>query len=434
VREIRGASRRPDARRRAAAHDVRERSVGVKKHWVGILISLGAIALIVWMAMHMSFKEVTVPTALKGEAMRNPFYAAIKFSEALGAQAAWERVFTVPAKDSVIVLSSWNWTLSRTRRERIERWVESGGRLVVDASLIGDLDGFERWSGIGEVKASGASADEDQDEERQVEEAGEDTPIVLEPFFAPDCSILTEDGTGRVIKVCGIDRTHSLTSARKMQWALLIDGRIEALRTKVGRGSVTVLNATPFRRRDFFLGDHPTLFVKVTQLHRGDSLWLFTEEDHASLLTLVWRFGAPVVLLLFAAIALALWRATARFGPPTAPAETARRSLAEQIRGTGQFALRFGGGQSLHAAEVRALRDAAIRRLPAFDRMSSEERIAALARLSSIAGEELGPALNYSGTRSSHELRNAIAIIETARRRILMQGNSSKGKGSKHGN
>ena len=400
------------------------------KHWVGILVTLGVVALLVWMARHMSFKEITVPTAFKGEALHNPFYAAVKFSEALGAQAAWERVFTVPAADSVIVLSSWNWTLSRPRRERIERWVESGGRLVVDASLIGDLAGFERWSGIGALKASGKSQDEDE----EVEDSGDDPPALLEQFAPRQCAALTEDGTRRELRVCGVNSTHSLTSARKIQWALRDGELIEALRTQVGRGSVTVLNATPFRRREFFLGDHPTLFVRVTQLHRGDSLLLFTEEDHASLLTLVWRFGAPVVLLLFAAVALALWRATARFGPPTAPAETARRSLAEQIRGTGRFALRFGGGQSLHGAEIRALRDVAIRRLPAFDRMSSAERVEALAGLSNIAAEELGPALNYSGTRSSHELRNAIAVIETARRRILMKGNSSKGKGSKNGN
>ena len=402
----------------------------MRKRWLGILITLAAIALLGWMATHMSFKEVTVPTALKGEAAQHPFYAAIKFSEALGAQAAWERVFTVPAEDSVIVLSSWNWTLSRARRERIERWVESGGRLVVDASLIGDLAGFERWSGIGTLKASGKPRDENE----EVEDSGDDPPALLESFLARQCTALIEDGSGRELKVCGVNPTHSLTSARKIQWALRDGKKIEALRTRVGRGSVTVLNATPFRRREFLLGDHPALFASVTQLHRGDSLLLFTEEDHASLLTLVWRFGAPVVLLLLAAIALALWRATARFGPPTAPAETARRSLAEQIRGTGQFALRFGGGQSLHAAEVRALRDAAVRRLPAYDRMSSQERIAALARLSSIADEELGPAMNYSGTRGSHELRNALAVLETARRRILMKGNSSKGKGSIHGN
>ncbi len=378
----------------------------------------GMIALIAWLAMHMSFKEVTVPAALEGEALRNPYYAAIRFSEALGADAEWERVFTAPAKDSIVMLSAWNWTLSRNRREHIERWVESGGRLVVDTSLIGDLNVFTRWSGIDEISH--------QVEPHQESEDQSESPVA---FFAPECRKLTEDGSRAEIEVCGVDPSRSLTSTRKAEWALRDGKQIHALRTRVGRGSVTVVNALPFQRRGFFLGDHPRLFVRATQLHRGDSLRLFTEEEHASLLTLVWRFGAPVVLLMLGAIALSLWRATARFGPPVAAADTARRSLAEQIRGTGQFTLRFGGGQSLHAAQLRALRDAAIRRVPHFDRLSSEERVAALSRLGAVSAQELGPAMNYTGTRSSHELRNAIAVLETVRRRILMND-----KRAGHGN
>jgi hypothetical protein len=218
--------------------------------------------------------------------------------------------------------------------------------------------------------------------------------------------------------VCGIDTSVSLTSSRATTWALRDDGKIEALRVAIGRGSVTVLNASPFRYRDFLQGDHPTLFVAATQLHHGDDVFFFTEEDRASLLALTWRYGAPVVLLLAALIVLALWRNTSRFGPLVAVPEKARRSLAEQIRGTGQFTLRFGGGRALHAAVVRALREAAIRKLPAYDRMSSEDRVAALAKLTGVLESELGPALHYSGARSPHELRNVIAVLETARRRL----------------
>jgi hypothetical protein len=74
------------------------------------------------------------------------------------------------------------------------------------------------------------------------------------------------------------------------------------------------------------------------------------------------------------------------------------------------------------------LRDAALRHLPAYDRLPSDERVAAVAKLSGIPAEELGPVLNYSGARGSHELRNAIAVLETARRRLL------KYKRSPHGN
>jgi hypothetical protein len=392
------------------------------------LVVLALLAFIYWLQSHMSFTETKVSMPLTGEAARNPFYAAIKLSDELGAHAAWERVFTAPPQDSVIMLSTWNWTLSRLRRERIERWVEAGGRLVVDESLIGGMKEFERWSGIGELRAMKAEH-EDEEEEEEEEGMSDSERALVERFMPEKCDTLIEDVSKRSLSVCGVDNSRSLMSSRKTLWALREGQKIHALRTAVGRGSVTVINATPFRHRDIFEGDHPLLLVTVTQLHRGDSLMFLTEEDHASLLTLVWRFGAPVVLIALALIVLALWRVTSRFGPLSAPAEAARRSLAEQIRGTGQFAQRFGAGSALHAATMRALRDAAIQRFPAYDRMSSGERVAALCKAASLSADDLGPALNFSGTRNSHELRNAIAIIETARRKILMRNRRSK-----HGN
>jgi hypothetical protein len=396
------------------------------------------VAFVIWLASNMKFKETTVKMPLKGEALHNPFYAAIKLSEALGAAAEWEHIFTTPDTNSVIMVSDWNWTMIRARRERMQEWVEAGGRLVIDGSFIGDFDDFAAWSGIGEYipdddeDDEGVDEDEDEDEEESPEEDLSDSERELMSHFIPrQCDRLVEDGSNRELEVCNVDQGRSLVTTRKVLWALRDSNgeRIHALRTQVGRGSVTVINATPFRRRDLLDGDNGLLFVRATQLHRGDSLLILTEEDQASILALVWRYGAPALLLSFVLIALGLWRASARFGPLTAATETARRSLAEQIRGTGQFALRFGGGTALHAAMVRALRDAALKHLPAYDRLSSEDRVSAVAKLSGISAEELGPVLNYSGARNSHELRNAIAVLETARRRILL-----KNKRSKHGN
>ena len=170
----------------------------------------------------------------------------------------------------------------------------------------------------------------------------------------------------------------------------------------------------------FPAGDHPRLFVAATQLRRGDTLQFLTEEDQASIVSLTWRFGAPAVLLLLAVVALALWRAGPRFGPRIAATETARRSLAEQIRGTGQFALRFGGGEALYAATLRALRDAAIRRFPSYDDMPSAERVAAVAKASGISEVDLAPAMNYTAhaIHMSCAMRSRCSRI--ARRRLLL--------------
>jgi len=74
--------------------------------------------------------------------------------------------------------------------------------------------------------------------------------------------------------------------------------------------------------------------------------------------TRIWLFGKPLVVLTLLLIGLLLWRDSVRLGPLAAAPTRARRSLAEQIRGTGQFALRYGGGEALHAASARARRRA----------------------------------------------------------------------------
>jgi hypothetical protein len=410
--------------------------------WIKVAATVLVVAFIAWIGSHLRFTETKLPLPLQGEAVTNPYYAAIKLTEQLQAKAAWERIFSVPASDSVILLSNWNWSLSHARRERVEAWVANGGRLVVDNSLIGGAEEFEKWVGVSRLdhskdaeknddenaeedsaKSSGDDGDDEAKNAKKKRKLSRGERNLVEQFIDQACTPLTEDGTKRTFSVCGIDTSVSLTSSRKLIWALRRDRDIQALRIAVGRGSVTVLNAAPFRYREFFQGDHPSLFVTATQLHHGDNLFFFTEEDHASLLTLTWRYGAPVVLLLAALIALALWRNSTRFGPLAAVPEKARRSLAEQIRGTGEFTLRFGGGRALHTALVRALREAAVKRLPNYDRMSSEERVAAVAKLTGVLESELGPAVNYSGARNSHELRNVIAVLETARRRL-----SSKNK------
>jgi hypothetical protein len=386
----------------------------MKSRIVPIVLLLALIAFFAWIGSNLERVERTVPVGLKGEAATNPFYAAIKLSEALDASAQWDHVLAQRPTDSVILLSSWNWTLSHDRRQRLERWVDAGGRLVVDDTLIGDLDLFEKWSGIGE-----SYDDEDSDEARTRPDPAQRE--LLGRFLEPDCQPVYEDGGKRGFEVCGLAAGRSLTTSRPIEWALRAGDSIQALRVAVGRGSVTAINGSPFVRREFLREDHPQIFVAATQFQRGDRLLFLTEEDQGSILRLLWRYGAPVVLLMAGLVVLALWRSSLRFGPMTAPADTARRSLAEQIRGTGQFALRFGGGQSLHAATVRALRDAAIRRFPNFDRMPSEERVSVLAKATGIAAAELGPALNFSGPRSTHELRNSIAALEAARRRLLQR-------------
>ena len=165
-----------------------------------------------------------------------------------------------------------------------------------------------------------------------------------------------------------------------------------------------------------------SLFVAATQLHQGDAVVFLTEDDHPSLLSLLWTYGAPAVLLFLAVVACYLWRGAARFGPTIGVPEPRRRSMAEQIRGSGYFALKFGEGAALHAAAVRALAEAAHRRIPAYARLSRPQRAAALGKATGLDGEALMSAIDAASKRRPKELPNTLALIESARRQFLHPG------------
>jgi hypothetical protein len=387
----------------------------VKRRLVITLFVVVPIAAVVWWtANNTHWAEIRIPMPLKGEALRNPFYAAQRFAESLGARTAWDRAFTAPAPDGVIVLSGWHWTLSARRRESLERWVEAGGRLVAVGDLSGGEAEFAEWSGIvrtyRKLEKVADEADFNGNESESTCRPFQEDGGVPEPAAT--------DASRRLL--CNVTVLSTLRTNKQATWTLRDSSGIQAARVPVGGGSVTVINAELFRYRNLFDGDHARVFVAATELRRGDDLRFLSEDDHPSLAALAWRYGAPVVVLAVGVAALYLWRRAVRFGPLAAPPERARRSLAEQIRGTGSFAWRHGGGESLHAACVRALDEAATRRIAGYGRSSPKERAAAVAHLTGFEWPVLSAAVHDARARGGQELRSTIVQLEEARRRILI--------------
>jgi len=376
-----------------------------------VTVIVAAVAMfLVWMGRNTRWEETTLRMPPKGEALTNPFYAVQRLAVLLGANAVHDRAFAAPPAGAVVVLSSWHWTLGEGRQQTLEQWVESGGRLLVEGSLLGGEREFERWSGI----------------ERRIDHRAPrpDTAVDSQNAY---CDTVQEQGpettgpspatAGRVI--CDLNEESSLTTSRPAVWSLKGRSGVHAVRVALGRGTVTWINAAPFRGMNIFSFDHPWVFVAATEFRRGDEVHFLSEEGHPSLLTLIWLHGAPAVTLGLAAVALLLWRHGVRFGPIAAEAPAARRSLAEQLRGTARFALRHGGNASLYAAGLRALDEAAVRRVAGYARLAATDRADALTAVTPIARDTLAPALVDPRVRRMQDLRQTLAVLEAARRDIL---------------
>jgi hypothetical protein len=357
----------------------------------GLLIVLALAGVGLWLVNNTHWEVVEERTPLQGDAATNLFYSAQHLAESLGARTrVRHEIVTLPSAGAVMVVSFWNWALIPERRERLERWVRDGGRLVVGADLV-NFEAFDNWTGVKRLPGNSPSPSNLQ----RLTGAGEHFDL---------CTPLTPGG---------------LSTTRKLSWRLQDrDGNTQALRVPMGRGSVTIVNAFPFGNTELLRCDSALLFTAATQLQRGDEIHFLTDGRGASLLALLWSYGSPVIALAALLVVLWLWRSGVRFGPLAAAPDPARRSLAEQIRGTGQFTLRFGGGTALYAATVRALNEAAARHVPHYERLAGDERVAALASLTGLGSGELAAALLDPAARRPHEIRKTIAFLEAARRRI----------------
>lgn len=391
----------------------------MNRQWLYAGIFLAAAGLLIaWIARNTYWDTVQIPVPLKGEAAINPFYSRMHLATALGARVEKRDILgELPPPDSIITLSHWHWDVIESRRRQLEQWVEAGGRLIVDNTLSSGRT-FSQWTGISLQHEHATDGGEEQSEDDSQE------PDSFETLFGKsdgECKVLTvapATDARSEYHICNVAEGTWLTHSGSAAWTLQDHDEAQAVRMNIGRGSVTMLNATPFGNRELLELDHAVLFVALTQLRRGDLIVFASEEKRPTLLSLIWSRGKPAIVLAGLLLLAALWRGGVRFGPLTAIPDRARRSIAEQIRGTGQFTLRFGGGRALHAALVRALEETARRSIAGYASMSPADRIEAIARTVDVDADQLAETIHYTGARRAGELRNAVLALEHVRRRL----------------
>ncbi len=191
-----------------------------------VILVVAVVLFVAWIARNTEWGEVNVPTPLRGDAATNPFYAAQQLVETLGATSERRESLGATSTDAVVVLSTWGWDINNARRAELERWVEAGGRLVVDAALITGSDAFERWSGI--------------ERQREEPEDAADRDLFEAPEIVEPCQALEEisyepDGYREeavFYEGCNFDYTSWLVSSRGILWLLRSDGDIQAARVR----------------------------------------------------------------------------------------------------------------------------------------------------------------------------------------------------------
>ena len=413
-----------------------------------------------WIVHKTSWVDVEEKTPPKGEAVK-PYYSLRRVASAAGATLVERTALEpMPPRDATLFLESRFWDLFPERDAKIKAWVEAGGHLVVFPQQVARTD--LRWipplfvhvQHGAKPPAKAASSDDDADDDDGDAPVAPPTPArTREPIanphrvpFAPQsadlqpevCESFTEQAgstaafePGRVYRRClrpasrfaCVDKTTKPNPHLQPLWTLGNDERPFALTIGIGRGTVTGLaECLPINNDAVLSGDHALIDAAVLGLRPGATLWIVDDEAGEPLAKWLWHHARAPLMLTIAAIALALWRLMARFGPREAAQAHARRSMGEQVRGTGEF-IAGNDPAALHAATRKAFDDAARARIEAWAELDDEARVAAIAALLAPAvtldSAALLAALSSAPRPTQARWLAAIETIEHARRALL---------------
>ena len=420
-----------------------------------LLRGLAAVVILLvaaWVMTQTRWEEVEVDDPARGLAATDKFYSLRRVIEGAGATLEVRTTLEpMPPADATLVLVSRLWDIFPERDARLKAWVENGGHLVITGRKT---EGATlRWVPLTYAHpprhpvatAHGASAsdaddeDEDSDDEAPAtrrrpppDEQGKQLAKLLDPKKPwQDCAGFDEATApgepafepGRVYQGCyAIDPLHTLNHVIPT-WALTGKRGTLAMRVPLGRGSVTgVAGPLVTNNQGLLHGDNALIAAAILQAVPKRAIWIVEDEAREPLLGWLWHEARTPSLLVLAAIGLALWRLMTRFGPGEAVASQARRSMGEQVRGTGQF-IAGTDSRALHAATRTAFENVARLRIEAWAKRDDAERVealaAAMAPAHTLDKAALLASLNIGGGATPLQILAAIAVLEQARRALL---------------
>jgi hypothetical protein len=395
-----------------------------------------------WAYENLEWKEVRVPAALRGEAARNDLLAAERLVNAMGGKARSETAYKqTPAGDprqTVLVLPTERRLLTARQRTELIKWIEDGGHLVaVTYSLEGDdaigdalLDaiGIRQYLNKPAKRRPGQKSVAEDDappaygEGRPRPRAR--APGLLRAYAA--CPAQRESGAlaprsgvaapGAAMHVCFDQRFRIETKAEKL-WESGDAAGSHAITVAHGAGRITVLTDYDFMRNEAIgQADNADFLLALIGFSPGLSAVFVPREDVDGIVTLAWRYGWPVLILLGAWILLVLWRAGSRLGPVAPEPEAARRSIEEHVRAIGEYLWRRGEAQVLWKSALAGARKRMELALPPTPR--PDDRLVLLSKKTGLDLGLLQHAFYPRPSPSAEEFARAISTLETVRKHL----------------
>jgi hypothetical protein len=370
----------------------------------GLIIALllavcGAIGY--WFYTNFEKERKEIEVGYHGAARVNSLLAAQRYFESFGVPTrSVESLTEFPPASSTLIIPTARYEMGAGEAQRLRRWVETGGHLVVVPSAAFD-EAYERADAL--LDPLGIQV-------REVEDPQSGGLVDVDWPDSGDFMTVHMDAYVR------LDRTQT---KNKILLELADEDGAYLVRLALGRGVITVLaDANFLTNQRIAHNDHAAYLWRVAQLGDQRPVWLVYSDSmpplHRWLMQHAWTALIAGALLLL----LWLWAASRRFGSVLAPEPLMRRRLLDHVDATGRFLWRAGQGEQLMKGARQALYRALEIRHPAWAGIASQDLYQRLSALSGVPQEQIQIALLYTHLGSEHEFTNVIQTLERIRKSL----------------
>jgi hypothetical protein len=377
-----------------------------------IVILISVLALLagstMWFLANFERTTHSVRTGYKAEALNNPWLAAERLVQRMGAESTTLRnvvdLPTLPASGTLF-LPAGRYALARTTRQALIDWVERGGYLVIEAEPAGQPDPLLDSVGIGRFNNGHA----DDVRKRQ--------PVAIR---LPGSQVTSTVQLSHRMRLEADEPEFEFDGGNGN--VLVLSGHADGL--------VLALNDLAFAsNRSIGRLQHAQFLWELVNLVPGDRpVYFFNAPARQSLQDwLVEHAWAPLCGAA-ALLALWLWQAAPRFGPIAPDPVRSRRRLLDHLRASGRYLWSNGGAQRM----LEAARDSCLRRIgrvhPDFLSLPDAERPARLAEILGWPEERARDVLASGNATRMADFIQTIQLYQAVHEQLALAARNSSRK------
>lgn len=385
---------------------------------VFLLVVLG----IAYMA-HDKFERVTkeLDLGFKGEARSNSLYASRLFLKAMGIPAEKVELYALdnlPAVDTVIIINTHRTTLSKTRIEKLLKWVEQGGHLLTIAvPRYLEEDGYEdvlqRELGVSIARAyylANANVD-NKASQNDDDDGGEDDEDDQPPIVNITLAGLDKNYT------IAMNSFYPIESEGKHAERVQVHDKTFLLNRPYGDGLVSLISDLELAENNWIEEyDHAEFFWQLIHRHHASprNVWLLNSDDMPPLWQWLWQYGSAFIITLLLLSLLWFYGIAQRFGPLIPQPALDRRRILEHIQASGYFLWRHDQQQLIHSSRESVQQKFATL-FPAWHQLNQQEQLEFASEYSKLSTDELQHLLYEEKPLSADAFTRLIQQLEKLR-------------------